>query len=330
MTNSARVAIFDQVGGPEVLRITQIPLEAPTAGQVQVRIDAIGLNRVETLFRAGFWPVQPTLPASRLGFEAAGTVELVGEGVEHVKPGDPVTVLSANDMSRYGVYADVVNLPATTVSPRSAAIDAVTAAGLWVAYLTAYGTLVEAADVHAGEFVLITAASSAVGLAAIQVARQVGAIPVAVTRTSAKAEQLRAAGAAHVIARDGGDLVERVREITGGGAEVALDAVGGPGLTEVAHAVQANGRVVVYGFLDPRPTPFPMNWPLRVHGFDLEHMAIDPLVMGRAAQFLSDGLTSGALVPTIGRTFDFEEIAAAHRYLESNDQVGKIVVTVQH
>jgi NADPH:quinone reductase-like Zn-dependent oxidoreductase len=330
MTNSARVAIFDQVGGPEVLRITQIPLEAPTAGQVQVRIDAIGLNRVETLFRAGFWPVQPTLPASRLGFEAAGTVELVGEGVEHVKPGDPVTVLSANDMSRYGVYADVVNLPATTVSPRSAAIDAVTAAGLWVAYLTAYGTLVEAADVQAGEFVLITAASSAVGLAAIQVARQVGAIPVAVTRTSAKAEQLRAAGAAHVIARDGGDLVERVREITGGGAEVALDAVGGPGLTEVAQAVQANGRVVVYGFLDPRPTPFPMNWPLRVHGFDLEHMAIDPLVMGRAAQFLSDGLTSGALVPTIGRTFDFEEIAAAHRYLESNDQVGKIVVTVQH
>jgi NADPH:quinone reductase-like Zn-dependent oxidoreductase len=330
MTTTARVAIFDQVGGPEVLRITDIPLDLPAAGQVQVRIEAIGLNRVETLFRAGYWPVQPTLPGSRLGFEAAGTVELVGEGVNHVKPGDPVTVLSANDMSRFGVYANVVNLPATTVSPRPDTIDAVTAAGLWVAYLTAYGTLVEAAEVQSGEYVLITAASSAVGLAAIQVARQVGAIPIAVTRTSAKVEQLRAAGAAHVIARDEGDLVARVQEITGGGAHVVLDAVGGPGLSEVAQAVVANGRVVVYGFLDPRPTPFPMNWPLRVHGYDLEHMAVDPVVMGRAARFLGEGLASGALVPIIGRTFDFEDIADAHRYLESNDQVGKIVVTVEH
>jgi NADPH:quinone reductase-like Zn-dependent oxidoreductase len=330
MTTTARVALFDQVGGPEVLRITDIPLDLPAAGQVQVRIEAIGLNRVETLFRAGHWPVQPTLPGSRLGFEAAGTVELVGDGVEHVKPGDPVTVLSANDMSRYGVYASVVNLPAATVSPRPATIDAVTAAALWVAYLTAYGTLIEAAEVQAGEYVLITAASSAVGLAAIQVARQVGAIPIAVTRTSAKVEQLRTAGAAHVIARDGGDLVERVQEITGGGAQVVLDAVGGPGLTEVAQALEANGRVVVYGFLDPRPTPLPMNWPVRVHGYDLEHMAADPTVMGRAAQFLGEGLMSGALVPTIGRTFDFGNIADAHRYLESNDQVGKIVVTVEH
>jgi NADPH:quinone reductase-like Zn-dependent oxidoreductase len=330
MTNSARVAIFDHVGGPEVLRITQVTLEAPAAGEVQVRIDAIGLNRVETLFRAGYWPVQPTLPGSRLGFEAAGTVERVGDGVDHVKPGDPVTVLSANDMSRYGVYADVVNLPAATVSPRPATIDAVTAAGLWVAYLTAYGTLVEAAEVQAGEYVLITAASSAVGLAAIQVARHVGAIPIAITRTSAKADQLRAAGAAHVIARDGGDLLEQIAEITGGRAQVAIDAIGGPGLTEVAQAVETNGRVVVYGFLDPRPTPLPLNWPLRVHGYDLEHMAVDPVVMGRAAQFLGEGLVSGALAPTIGRTFDFEDIADAHRYLESNDQVGKIVVTVQH
>jgi NADPH:quinone reductase-like Zn-dependent oxidoreductase len=330
MTTTARVAIFDQVGGPDVLRIAHLPLEAPAPGEVQVRIEAIGLNRAETLFRAGYWPVQPTLPGSRLGFEAAGVVEAVGEGVDHVKSGDPVTIISAGDMSRYGVYADLVNLPGAVVSPRPPEIDATSAAGLWVAYLTAFGTLVDAADVQAGEYVLVTAASSAVGLAAIQVARHVGAIPIAITRTSAKADRLLAAGAAHVIARDEGDLVQRVLEITGGGAQVALDAIGGPGLTEIASAVAANGRVVAYGFLDPRPTPLPMNWPLRVHGFDLEHMAVDPVAMGRAAQFLGEGLMSGAFVPTIDRTFELSDIADAHRYLESNDQVGKVVVTVQH
>lgn len=324
------MAQFDSVGGPEVLRIVEVPLQELAEGEVQVRVDAIGVNRMDTLYRAGYWPVQPTLPGSRLGFEAAGVVEQVGAGVTHVKPGNTVSVVGGQDMSRYGVYADRVNLPGAVVMPRPPEMDAVTSAALWVAYLTAYGALVEVGGMQRGDHVLITAASSAVGLAAIQIANHVGAIPIAVTRTSAKSAQLRQAGAAHVLAGDGGDVVARAREISGQGVQIVFDAVGGPGVADIAQAAETAGYVIVYGFLDPRPILFPMNWPLRMYGFNVEHIAADPAVMGRAVQFLTAGVRSKALAPTVDRTFDLADVAEAHRYLESNEQVGKVVITVQH
>jgi len=330
MTTTARVAQFDSVGGPEVLHIVEVPLRDPAEGEVQVRIDAIGVNRMDTLYRAGHWPVQPTLPGSRLGFEAAGLVERVGAGVEHVKPGDTVAIVAGQDVSRYGVYADRVNLPAAVVMARPPEMDAVTSAALWVAYLTAYGALIEVGDMKAGDHVLITAASSAVGLAAIQIANHVGAVPIAVTRTSAKSEQLLKAGAAYVLTADSGDVIERAREISGQGVQIIFDAVGGPGVAEIAQAAETAGHVIVYGFLDPRPILFPMNWPLRMYGFNVEHVAADPAMMGRAVQFIGAAVASGALAPTIDRTFELADAAEAHRYVESNEQVGKVVITVQH
>jgi NADPH:quinone reductase-like Zn-dependent oxidoreductase len=330
MTTTARVAQFDSVGGPEVLKVVQVPLEEPAAGDVQVRIDAIGMNRVEVLFRAGHWPEQPTFPGSRLGIEAAGVVEKVGAGIVHVKPGDTVSIVGGQNMSRYGVYADYVNLPGLMVMPRPPELEAVPAAALWVAYLTAYATLVEVGQAKAGDYVLITAATSSVGLAAIQIANHIGAIPIAVSRTSHKSEQLLKAGAAHVLSNDDGNVVERAREISGRGVQIILDAVGGPGTADIAQAAETAGLLVVYGFLDPRPILFPRNWPLRMYGFNVEHVAADPEIMARAAQFIGSGAMSGALVPTVDRTFELADIAEAHRYVESNQQVGKVVVTVQH
>ena len=328
----AKVVVFDRLGGPEVLRLAETPLAEPGEGEVRVRIDAIGLNRAEALFRAGGYYYQPTFPVSRLGSEAAGVVEAAGPGVESFVPGDPVSVLSIGmGMSQHGVYADHAIVNADSLLPRPEWMDARTGAAVWLSYLTAYGALLEVGRLQPGDHVLITAASSSVGTAAIQVAGQMGGIPIAVTRSVAKTERLLRAGAGHVIATDQDDLAERVREITDGkGARIVFDSVGGPELATLAHNVAEDGALIVYGWLDPRPAPLPMNWPLNVHGYGVHLVTRDAGRMRRARAFITAGLRTGALAPVIDRTFDLHDIAEAHRYMEANGQVGKIVVTVQH
>jgi NADPH:quinone reductase-like Zn-dependent oxidoreductase len=331
MATHARAVRFHELGGPDVLKIEEVRLDPPGPGEVRVRIDAIGLNRAEALFRAGTYYYQPTLPSSRLGFEAAGTVEEVGREVAGFAPGDAVSVISDQDMSRHGVYADRVNVPVLSLLPRPAMVDAVSGAALWTTYLTAYGALVEVGRMYPGDSVVITAASSGVGLAAVQVANHLGAVPIAVTRTGAKSARLLQAGAAHVIAADQGDLVSGVHAVTGGrGARIVFDAVGGPGLSQLAAAVATDGLLIVYGWLDPRPAPLPMNWPITVHGFNVDLITAEPARLARARAFIEAGLRAGTLKPVIDRTFDLADIVEAHRHLESNTQTGKIVVTVQH
>ncbi|MFB9469571.1 zinc-dependent alcohol dehydrogenase family protein [Nonomuraea salmonea] len=321
--------LFHELGGPDVLKIEDVRLDAPGPGEVRVRVEAIGLNRAEALFRAGTYYYQPALPGSRLGFEAAGTVEEVGPEVAGFAPGDAVSILSDQEMSRHGVYADRVNVPAGCLLPSR--VDPVTGAALWTTYLTAYGALVEAGRINPGDSVVITAASSGVGLAAIQIANHLGAVPIAVTRTAAKSARLLQAGAAHVIAADEDDLAGRVAAVTGGqGARVVFDAVAGPGLSELAETVAADGLLIVYGWLDPRPAPLPMNWPITVHGYHVGLVTADPGRMKRARALIEAGLRAGTLKPVIDRTFDLADIVEAHRHLESNTQIGKIVVTVRH
>ncbi|MFJ9968298.1 zinc-binding dehydrogenase [Streptomyces avermitilis] len=151
------------------------------------------------------------------------------------------------------------------------------------------------------------------------------------TRAEAKAEQLVRAGAAHVIATDHDDLADRVKDITGGeGARIVFDSIGGPGLTQLAQLVARDGALIVYGWLDPRPAPLPMNWPLNVHGYGVHHVFQDPDRTRRAHAFTTAGLRTGALAPVIDRAFDLSAIADAHRHMGANGQVGKIIATVRH
>ncbi|TJZ59334.1 NADPH:quinone reductase [Streptomyces piniterrae] len=327
----AQQVVFDEVGGPEVLRIEKVEHGEPGPGEVLLRVDALGLNRAEALFRAGGYYYQPTLPGSRLGYEASGEVLAVGEGVTGFSVGDPVLTAGTGEMSASGVYGDHLRLAADGLLHRPGGTDAVTGAAVWLSYSTAYGALVEQGGLRPGDTVLITAASSSVGIAAIQIANHIGAIPVAVTRSSAKRERLAQLGAAHVIALDEGGLLEQVAEFTGGrGAEIVFDPVSGPGLAEVARAVTPGGLLIVYGWLDPRPAPLPLNWSLRILGYGNLQVAGVPEVRHRIWHFLDAGLRAGTLAPVIDRTFDLEEIVEAHRHLESNSQIGKIVVTVRH
>jgi len=315
-----------------VLSIEDVPVPAPAPGQVAVRVAALGLNRAEALFRSGTYYYQPALPASRLGYEASGVVEAVGEGVTELAVGDPVMTGPGIEMSAQGVYAERVVLPETAVLPRPASVGAVTGAASWLTYTTAYGALLETAGLRPGDHVLITGASSGVGTAAIQVARRIGAIPLATTRTEAKRQGLLDVGAAEVIVSDGdaGTVAKEVGRLTGGrGAEVIFDAIGGPGFRPLAGALAEGGSVVAYGWLDRRPAEIPWNWPFTIHTYANMILTATPGGRRRSSAFLNAGLADGGFRPVIAEVFDgLDRIRDAHALMESNRHTGKIVVRI--
>ncbi|GAA3397001.1 zinc-dependent alcohol dehydrogenase family protein [Streptomyces roseoviridis] len=308
----------------------EIALPAPGPSELRMRVEAIGLNRAEALFRSGAYYYPATLPGSRLGYEAAGLVEEVGEGVTAYAPGDAVLAAANFDFGVHGVYAERVVLREEYVVPRPAGVDAVAGAAAWLAYSTAYGGMVEAGGLRPGGHVVITGASSGVGTAAIQTALRIGAVPVAATRERAKRERLLALGAPHVVVTDEEDLVGAVRGITGGrGADVVFDAVGGPGFARLGGALRPEGTAVLYGWLDRRPAEVPLQWPLTVRGY--ANGAVVRTAEGRArmAGFIGSGLRDGSLAPVVAETFEgLGSMADAHRLMESHAHIGKIVVRV--
>lgn len=328
MTVVARAVRFDRLGGPEVLRIDEIPLPPPGPGEVGIQVQAVGLNRADALFRAGTYYYQPTLPASRLGYEASGVITEIGAGVTGFKPGDPVFTGPGIEMSAQGVYGDQINLPAEAVLPRPKGLDPIGGAALWLTHSTAYGGLLEVGGLRPGDHVLITAAASGVGLAALQVAARTGAIPIAVTRTPSKRSLLEANGAAHVIVD--GDVAETARDLTDGkGVELVFDSIGGPDLGALATAAATDGTVVVYGWLGGPAMTLPLNWPLTVHGYANPHLSTVPDARRRMWHYLASGVRDGSLRPVIAEVFEgLDRIADAHRLMESNAHAGKIVVTV--
>ena len=245
----ARIVRFNKTGGAEVLQIVEESVTAPAAGEVQIQVHAIGLNRAETMYRNGMYLEMPQFP-SRLGYEASGRVTSVGKDVTEFKVGDAVSTIPAFSMNQYGSYGELVNMPEHAVAKHPASLSWVEASAIWMQYTTAYGALVDIAKINAGEFVLITAASSSVGIAAIEIANMLGAIPIAMTRKSDKKEALLKAGAKYVIASEEQDIVAEVNKITHGkGARVVFDPVGGPTINKLADATAQGGIIFQYGAL---------------------------------------------------------------------------------
>jgi NADPH:quinone reductase-like Zn-dependent oxidoreductase len=328
----ARVVRFHQLGGPEVLSIEEVAVPAPGPGEVRIRVKALGLNRAEAMLRTGRYIETATFP-SGLGFEAAGLVDAIGAGVSDFKPGDAVSVVPPQSQLRWPAYGELATFPAAHVVKHPPSLGFEAAAAVWMQYVTAYGALIDIAKLQAKDFVVITAASSSVGLAAIQIARMVGATPIAVTRTSEKKHALLDAGTAHVIASAEEDLKARLTEIAGpNSVRVVFDPIGGPAFEPLTAAMARGGILIEYGALSPEPTPFPLfavlGKSLTLRGYLIHEITGDPKRLEAAKAFILGGLESGALKPIIARTFRFEEIVEAHRYLESNAQFGKIVVTL--
>ncbi|NWA28551.1 zinc-dependent alcohol dehydrogenase family protein [Pseudomonas gingeri] len=328
----SKVVRFHRMGGPEVLQIDEVDVRAPGMGEVRIKVKTLGLNRAEAMYRSGQYTFTPDMPAI-LGYEAAGTIESIGEDVTGYGVGDEVNVIPAFAFSEYGMYGELVVAPVHALVTQPAGLSSVEAAATWMKYVTAYGALVDIGNLQKGETVLIRAASSSVGLAAIQIANWLGAIPVALTRTSEKREALLEAGAAHVIATSEQDLVAEVNRITEGkGARMAFDPVGGPEVANILRSLTFLGIFFQYGALETSDMSIPvmevLGKDLTIRGYQLFEITRDVDRLNRAKAFITEGLEKGALRPLIAKTFPFDQIVEAHRYMESNAQIGKIVIEI--
>ncbi|SAL34396.1 alcohol dehydrogenase [Caballeronia choica] len=328
----SRTIRFSKAGGPEVLEFvdTEVPEPGPT--EVRIKVKAIGINRAESMWRTDVY-IEPVKFPAGLGYEAAGIVDAVGKDVSGFAPGDKVNVIPSFSMNQYFTYGEVIVVPDYAVVKHPESLSFAEAASVWMMFVTAYGALIEDAKVTKGDFVIVPAASSSVGLAAIQLANYAGATSIALTRQSGKKAQLLDAGAAHVVVTDETDLVQEIMRITDGkGARVAFDPVGGPTFAKLISALSFQGIAYIYGALSEGVTPLPVlemiAKVITVKAHNIWLTSGDETRRKAAVEFVLKGLESGALKPVIDRTFAFDEIVDVHRYLETNGQFGKIVVTV--
>lgn len=314
------------------MKIQEEPIPEPGKGEVRLDVKAIGLNRAEVMFRRGEYLESPVLP-SKLGYEAAGVVAAIGPEVDKNWLGKKASTVPAFLMTQYGVYGEVAIVPASALAAYPEKLTPEEGTSIWMQYLTAYGALVTHAQITRGDVVIITAASSSVGIAAIEMVKAEGAISIATTRTSKKKATLVEVGATEVIATQEEDFLARVKEITGDrGARVIFDPIAGKGIQLLAQAAAVGGTIFEYGALAPEPTPFPLftalSKGLSVRGYTLREILSVPQLRAKAEQYVFDRVEAGDFKPRIDRVFPFAEIVEAHRYMESNQQIGKIVVTV--
>ncbi len=257
----------------------------------------------------------------------------IGPDVDKSWIGKQVSTIPAFNLNDYGMLGEEVLAPVAALGEYPAKLSPIQGAAIWMQYVTAYGALIGIAGLKKGDFVVIPAASSSVGIAAIEIAKAEGAVSIATTRRSDKKAELTALGADHVIATEEEDFVARVSEITGGkGARVIFDPVAGPFLEKLADITQPEGIIFQYGALSMQPTTFPLvaalTNGLTVRGYTLMEFTRNPERLPAAKKYVYDRLADGRFLPKIAKTFALAHTVDAYKYLESNTQVGKIVITV--
>lgn len=336
--------VVSRYGGPEVFQMRTVRDPAPLRDEVRIRVAAAGVNFADLSARMGTYQDAPPLP-SCLGYEVAGRVDAVGSAVDGLAVGDEVFGLTM-----FGGYADTVVVPAYQVRRIPEGVSAVDAASVPVVYVTAYTMLNRLGSVLPGETVLIHGVGGGVGLAALQLANELGAVVIG-TASASKHDRLRGLGVDHLIDYRNEDVPARVAEITGGrGADVILDPVGGPGTRANYRSLAPLGRLFLYGVSStssrgaskrdlfsiaravsgtPVFHPFQlMNANKGVFGINMNHLASDVPSMLVALDAVADRLARGAISPTVDRTWPLVEAGAAHEHLANGRNFGKVVLTV--
>lgn len=338
-----RALTFTQLGPIETLKVAEVPIQKPGKGQVRLKLTSAGLNRADTLFTEGRYFFKPSFTGlqpsetdpkgySRLGFEGAGIIDDVGPGVDY-KKGDRVAVTPlALDVSGQGCFAEYGIYQASSLIPTPNTIPDQQAASIWMQYLTAWGGLVVDGNLAHGQYVVITAASSSVGIAAIQVANMLGATSIATTTSKDKVGLLKQLGAQHVIDTNNDDYVQQIKSITNGqGTDLVFDAVAGPETRQLVQGSAKGGKIIIQGMLDRRPMDIHagvlMKRLLTIKGFTLDIILDAPTVLEEAVKHITDGINSQQLIPVISRTFTLSEFKDAFALLQSNQHIGKILIT---
>lgn len=339
-----RALTFKQQGPIESIKLAEIPAQHPGKGQVRIKLTSAGLNRADTLFPEGRYFSKPSFVSetlqesvhsdgySRLGFEGAGIIDKVGPEVDY-KIGDRVAIVPlALDVSRQGCFAEYGIYEASSLIRTPKVLSDQHAASVWMQYLTAWGGLVVDGNLTQGQAVVITAASSSVGIAAIQVANMLGAISIATTTSKDKVDQLKSLGAQHVINMKSDDYVQEIKSITNGrGSNLVFDAVAGPDTRYLVQGSARGGKIIIQGMLDRRPMDIHagvlMKRLLTVKGFTLDIILENPKVLEEAVEHITNGINKQQLTPVIAETYTLAQFEEAFSLLKSNKHTGKIIIT---
>jgi NADPH2:quinone reductase len=311
-----------EFGGPEVLKLEEVPTPRPAAGQVLVRIHAAGVNPYDTYMRNGVYAIKPPLPYTP-GSDGAGTVEAVGEGVTRVKPGD--RVYTAKTLT--GAYAEYALALESQVHRLAEKITYAQGAGVWVPYGTAYHALHQCTRARAGETLLIHGASGGVGIAAVQIARAIGAIALGTAGTEKGLELVKREGAHHAFDHTKSDYLQQILKTTNGlGVDLILEMLANVNLGQDLKLLATHGRVVVIGSrgdvsITPRDL---MSRRASVHAFTL--WAITEAEEKEIHAGLIAGLKNGTLRPIVRKELPLAEAARAHKEVLEPGAFGKIVL----
>ncbi len=328
-----RAIVITAPGGPEVLAVQERPDPPPPGGdQVLVRVRAAGLNRADILQRRGQYPAPPGAPADIPGLEFAGEVEAVGPAALRWKPGRRVMGITGG-----GAQAELVLAPDGSLAEVPDSLDWAEAAALPEVFITAHDALFTQAGLQLGETVLIHAAASGVGTAAVQLAHAAGCLVFGTSRTAEKLDRVRELGLDEAIAvpADGPDVfAHAILEATGGhGVNVILDLVGAPYFTANLKALAPLGRLISVGVTAGADAHIDlgvlMRKRLRIFGTMLRgrSAAEKAAAVGRFAGHVLPLVRCGMLKPVVDSTFKAEDIAAAHKRIEGNETFGKVVLT---
>jgi len=320
-----RAALFRAYGPPESLEIAELPDPQPRAGEIAIAIRAASVNFPDVLIAANRYQVSAPLPLIP-GSELSGEVVALGEGVQGFTVGDSVTSV---DMT--GAFAERIAVSARRAARKPPELTHEEAAAFGVTYRTAFTALRTVADVRPGEWVAVLGAAGGVGSACLDVAKRLGARTLAIASSDAKARACIGFGADAALRVGDGDLKTRMRELTGGGASVVVDPVGGAFAEQALRGLAWGGRFVVLGFASGEIPRIPLNLVLlknvQIRGVDLR--GLGEREPGALARDLADlgKLVEQGLRPHIGARFPLAETAAAMRFVAERRAVGKVVIT---
>jgi len=317
-----KAIVVHQFGGPEVLKLEEIPTPKPAAGQVLVRIHGAGVNPYDTYMCAGTYAVKPPLPYTP-GSDGAGVIEAVGDGVKKVKPGDHV--YTAKTLT--GAYAEYALALEEQVHSLPQRVSFGQGAGVWVPYGTAYHALYHSAKAHAGETVLVHGASGGVGSAAVQMGRAIGLTVFGTAGTQKGLDLAKREGAHQVFDHSKAGYQEDILKATGGrGVDIILEMLANVNLAADLKLLATNGRVIIIGnrgeiTINPRDL---MLRRASARGFTL--WAITPSEESEIHAGLIAGLENGSLRPVVGKEMPLAEAARAHKEILEPGAAGKIVL----
>ena len=326
-----KALICSQLAGPEALAVGDVSLPEPGAGEIRLRVEAASVNFPDVLMVQGLYQFKPPLPFVP-GCEAAGVVDAVGAEVTRCKVGDRVACVT-----QYGAFAEyMIAPPSSTIVDMPAAMSFIDGAAFGMAYGTSYHALVQRAGLRAGETVLVLGAAGGVGLAAVQIAKALGATVIAAASSAEKLDLARANGADATINYATEDLKQAVKAITGGrGADVVYDPVGGKLAEPAMRSIAWDGRYLVVGFASGTIPSLPINLAL------IKNASIvgvfwggwanrEPAINQRNFAELMPWYADRRIRPIIDRIFSLEDAPAAIRCVMDGRAKGKIVIQVRN